>query len=60
MAMPPGLEWIREAGLLTSPIAFTNTHSIGVVRDSLIALEREAPARRQDVVLEHAGGAGNL
>ncbi|HGM5456828.1 TPA: P1 family peptidase [Serratia marcescens] len=36
-----GLEWIREAGLLTSPIAFTNTHSVGVVRDSLIALERE-------------------
>ncbi|MFJ3264874.1 P1 family peptidase [Serratia liquefaciens] len=36
-----GLEWVREAGLLTSPIAFTNTHSVGVVRDSLIALERE-------------------
>ncbi|WP_268597678.1 P1 family peptidase, partial [Escherichia coli] len=26
----------------TSPIAFTNTHSVGVVRDALIALEREA------------------
>ncbi|AZF26851.1 P1 family peptidase [Pseudomonas sp. R2-60-08W] len=36
-----GLEWIREAGLLTTPIAITNTHSIGIVRDSLIALERE-------------------
>jgi len=36
-----GLEWIREAGLLSSPIAFTNTHSIGVVRDALIALERQ-------------------
>ncbi|WP_426234562.1 P1 family peptidase [Pseudomonas sp. TWP3-2] len=36
-----GLEWIREAGLLTSPIAFTNTHSLGVVRDALIALDRE-------------------
>lgn len=24
------------------PIAFTNTHSVGVVRDALIALEREA------------------
>lgn len=33
---------MREAGLLTSPIAFTNTHSVGVVRDALIALEREA------------------
>lgn len=36
-----GLEWIREAGLLTSPIAFTNTHSVGVVRDALIALDRQ-------------------
>ncbi|AZL73863.1 DmpA family aminopeptidase [Pseudomonas oryziphila] len=36
-----GLEWIREAGLLTTPIAITNTHSVGVVRDALIAAERE-------------------
>jgi D-aminopeptidase len=36
-----GLEWIREAGLLTSPVAFTNTHSLGVVRDALIVLDRE-------------------
>jgi len=34
-----GLEWIREAGLLTTPIATTNTHSVGVVRDALIAHE---------------------
>jgi D-aminopeptidase len=32
-----GLEWIREAGLLAGPIAITNTHSVGVVRDALIA-----------------------
>ena len=37
-----GLEWIRESGFLTSPIALTNTHSVGIVRDSLIALEVEA------------------
>jgi D-aminopeptidase len=37
-----GLEWIREAGLLSSQIAITNTHSVGMVRDSLIALEHEA------------------
>ncbi|WP_458375232.1 DmpA family aminopeptidase [Pseudomonas pergaminensis] len=36
-----GLEWVSEAGLLTTPLAITNTHSIGTVRDSLIALERE-------------------
>ena len=32
-----GLEWIREAGLLESPIAITNTHSVGVVHEALIA-----------------------
>jgi D-aminopeptidase len=32
-----GLEWIREAGLLTTVIGLTNTHSVGVVRDALIA-----------------------
>ncbi len=31
-----GLEWIREAGLLTGPIGITNTHSVGVVRDAII------------------------
>ena len=36
-----GLEWISEAGLLTTPMAITNTHSIGIVHDTLIALERE-------------------
>lgn len=32
-----GLGWIRESGFLTSPIAITNTHSVGVVHDALIA-----------------------
>ena len=31
-----GLEWVRESGMLTTPIALTNTHSVGVVRDALI------------------------
>lgn len=31
-----GLEWMRENGMLTSPIALTNTHSVGVVRDALV------------------------
>ena len=34
-----GLEWIREAGALTTPIGITNTHSVGVVRDALISAE---------------------
>ncbi len=32
-----GLEWIRESGMLTTPIGLTNTHSVGVVRDALVA-----------------------
>jgi D-aminopeptidase len=36
-----GLEWIREAGILETPVAITNTHSVGVVRDALIAAELE-------------------
>jgi len=40
-----GLEWIREAGLLSSPIAITNTHSVGVVRDAIVtAAARSANA----------------
>ena len=30
-----GLEWVRELGMLTSPIGITNTLSVGVVRDAL-------------------------
>jgi D-aminopeptidase len=39
-----GLEWIRESGMLISPIAITNSHSVGVVHDALIKSEvRERP-----------------
>ena len=34
-----GLPWIEEVGLLHSPVAITNTHSVGVVRDAMVALE---------------------
>jgi D-aminopeptidase len=30
-----GLEWVRESGTLTTPVAITNTHSVGIVRDTL-------------------------
>ena len=40
-----GAHWIDEAGMLTSPIGLTNTHQVGVVRDMLIAWEREHYAR---------------
>jgi D-aminopeptidase len=36
-----GLEWIRESGLLTTPVAITNTFSVGVVRDALVRYQHE-------------------
>ncbi|HEY7463627.1 MAG TPA: P1 family peptidase [Candidatus Limnocylindria bacterium] len=39
-----GLEWIREAGTLISPIGLTNTHSVGIVHHALVgAGVRQAP-----------------
>ncbi len=35
-----GLEWVRESGMLSSPIAITNTFSVGVVRDALCSTGR--------------------
>ncbi len=37
-----GLEWVRESGTLTTPIAITNTHSVGVVRDALVGISVRA------------------
>lgn len=37
-----GLEWIRESGELTTPIGLTNTHSVGVVRDTLVQAQVRA------------------
>jgi len=41
-----GLEWIRESGSLSTPIAITNTHSVGVVHDALVAAEMSAREER--------------
>ncbi len=40
-----GLEWVRESGMLTTPIAITNTHSVGVVRDALVAASIDGDRR---------------
>ncbi len=32
-----GTAWIEESGMLTTPIMITNTHSVGVVHDAVIA-----------------------
>ena len=34
-----GLEWVRDWGCLSTPIGLTNTHSVGVVRDALVAAD---------------------
>lgn len=32
-----GTAWVEESGFLSSPVMITNTHSVGVVRDAVIA-----------------------
>src|SRR3989442_1102341 len=41
-----GTTWVEESGFLEGPIKITNTHSVGVVRDSVIAwrVEHGQPA----------------
>jgi L-aminopeptidase/D-esterase-like protein len=40
-----GTTWVQESGLLEGPVAITNTHSVGVVRDAIIQWEvRQANA----------------
>jgi D-aminopeptidase len=34
-----GTTWVQESGLLEGPVAVTNTHSVGVVRDAIIRWE---------------------
>ena len=34
-----GTTWLEEGGYLEGPVAITNTHSVGVVRDAIIAWE---------------------
>jgi len=51
-----GLEWVRDAGFLHGPIGLTNTHSVGVVRDALVAnAVRTRPAGRTYWALPVAG-----
>ncbi|MGA7871505.1 MAG: P1 family peptidase [Candidatus Binatus sp.] len=41
-----GTAWVEESGLLTTPITITNTHSVGLVRDAVIAWQVRQPKRR--------------
>ncbi len=55
-----GAAWIEEGGMLEGPIGITNTHSVGIVRDSIIAWQVKNDALYQKwscpVVAETADG----
>jgi L-aminopeptidase/D-esterase-like protein len=42
-----GTTWVEESGFLEGPVAITNTHSVGLVRDSMIAWGLKHGAMRQ-------------
>ena len=51
-----GLEWVREAGMLSGPIGITNTNDVGKVRDALVsAATASFDAGAQHWVLPVAG-----
>ena len=43
-----GTTWVEESGFLESPVAITNTHSVGVVRDAIIAWNVKHATMKQD------------
>jgi D-aminopeptidase len=55
-----GATWVEEGGLLEGPIGITNTHSVGIVRDTIIAWQVKNKALYQrwscPVVAETADG----
>jgi D-aminopeptidase len=55
-----GAAWVEEGGLLEGPIGITNTHSVGIVRDTIIAWQVKNNAMYQKwsmpVVAETADG----
>ena len=53
-----GIAWVEESGLLTTPIMITNTHSVGVVRDAVIAWQ--VRRRKMTATVVVAGRRRNL
>src|SRR5881227_2058718 len=51
-----GLDWVRESGLLTTPVGITNTFSVGVVRDAIAARSADDDAWSLPVVGETFDG----
>jgi L-aminopeptidase/D-esterase-like protein len=46
-----GTTWVEESGFLEGPIAITNTHSVGVVRDAIIDWQVRRAAMQQSFAL---------
>jgi D-aminopeptidase len=46
-----GTAWIEEAGCLEGPVAITNTHSVGVVRDAIVRWQVRNAAMAQKFAL---------
>jgi D-aminopeptidase len=51
-----GLEWVRESGLLSTPIGITNTFSVGIVRDAIAGRSADEDAWSLPVVGETFDG----
>ena len=43
-----GLTWIEDSGLLLGPVMLTNTHSVGVVHDAVVAWQLRQPELPKD------------
>jgi D-aminopeptidase len=57
-----GTTWLQESGILEGPIAITNTHSVGVVRDAILQWQVNRPGLQPwglPVVAETWDGALN-
>src|SRR5690348_1188280 len=57
-----GTTWLQESGFLEGPIAITNTHSVGVVRDAILQWQVKRPGLQPwglPVVAETFDGALN-
>ena len=57
-----GTTWLQESGILEGPIAITNTHSVGVVRDAILQWQVTRPGLQPwglPVVAETWDGALN-
>ena len=57
-----GTTWLQESGILEGPIAITNTHSVGVVRDAILQWQVSRPGLQPwglPVVAETYDGAIN-